>query len=303
MSQLPDEAFRNFLNSPFAARGADGTETVGLEAILAHVARMRDASVPSHLAHIGELFADLADLTNTRYTPQRRAEMLAHYEGYLARIHLFEQVIRGEAILRYLVKARLVAPTNVPKTKLLSELVDERGNLLSSSVDLVIELSAVDTANGTSAAKANAALIRRLLMLVDATFFEPLINFRNRIAHGYSRAFHTGLRRKGKLDPSDSTASEIFQQANLMIATSLAENLDHLVALVYHLILFFDSHGTLTTPWLTDHAAMKHTAPHMLKAKWKHPYGSAIAALPNSNLRQMLTAPALALETFWQLVT
>lgn len=300
MSRPPEETFTNHLNSPFSAPQADRSENVGLEAILAHVARLRNPELPSRFATLGGLFTDLSGSGPARYTPERRAQLLQHYEAYLSRIHIFEQVIRAEALVRYLAKSLLVSSPHVPQSNQLSQVSEENGNLLSGIIDLLDSFASTEETTGTSLGKANATLVRRLIAIADATFFEPLVNFRNRIAHGYSRAFHTQLRRRGRAEVSDATATEIFTKADLISATCIVDNLDCLSLLFYRLPFEFAKNGTFSSQGFLEDGALRKRMPFLHEPNWIKTFRSDVHSMPGSNLRQLIITPQQGLQAFWQ---
>lgn len=302
MSTPPSELFTNHLNSPFSAPQADRTENVGLEAILIHVANLRDPNLPADVSLIGGIFAGLGSESASAYTPQRRAQLMQHYEGYLARIHIFEEVIRAESLVRYLVRRGLASSPHIPRSRELANIEKEQGNLLESMLDLVDSLAALEEANGSPMQRTNATLVRRLVQVADAVFFDPLINFRNRIAHGYSRAFHTGLRRRGMSKISDLTATQIFNQADLVSAQCIVENLQRLSLIYYRLPQALAATGTLFSPALLEEARLHTQIPQVHAPRWLKKYGQRVRAMTCANLRHHIEAPEQALQSFWALV-
>ena len=297
MTTLKEQAFKNVLNSPFSLPNPDRSENAGLDVILMFLAELRNPGTHGHRTAAGSIFADLFGTANT-YDPARRQEMLLHFEAYLARINIFEEMLRAEALVRYFVKS--IDETSPVKTYSgFADLHSEQVNPMLGMVKFLEARVAADVLHGTTLEKANAPVLGRLLERLEKDFIEPIVNFRHRIAHGYSRAFDKGLRRNGKDKNSDALATKLFEQADFRLATCIKSNLDALTLIFNHLPIFLSRIGSFYTDEIKGNVALFHHTPFIVLPGWQLTMAADVASIGDAGVKAFIEAPANALRDFW----
>lgn len=297
MTTLKAQALKNAINSPFSLQNLDQSENAGLDTILMFLAELRNPGVHGHLTAAGSIFADLFGDAGT-YNPARRQEMLLHLEAYLARINIFEEVLRAEALVRYFVKS--IDDTSPIKTfEGFADLRRESENPMISMVKFLKARVDADLVHGTVLEKANSLVLQQLLKRLEEDFIEPILNFRHRIAHGYSRAFDKGLRRNGKDKISDTLATKIFEQADFRLATCIKSNLDALTLIFNHLPMNLSRKGSFYADQIGDNVRLFRHMPSLVLPRWQMTMASDVAAIADSEIREFIEAPAKALRDFW----
>lgn len=300
---LHEQLVTNLVNSPFSEPNADRSENVGLKMVLAYVSELRQPGFSQSATIEAKLFKDLLILDAGGYTAERRDQLLRYYESYFSRIFIFEEVIRAEAVVRLFAKSITASIPHITPGRHLTNLTNEAGNLLQCVIEFLDFFAAAEEASASSATKINVTALRRLIATVSDDFVEPIVNFRNRIAHGYSRSFHTDLRRTGRSLSSDDLATEIFNEADLLLATCISGNLNRLALVFNHLPMWFKKYGTFSSPELLAEANLIQRVPSLLRPCWGSELDSKVQTLPNLALRKFIEAPDLAIKTFWQAVS
>lgn len=297
MTALKQQAFRNVINSPFSKTNPDQSENAGLDVILEYVSENRRPGAYGHQTAAGSIFGDLFRDSGT-YDPARREEVLLHFESYLARIHIVEEMLRAEALVRYFVKC-VDDSSPIRNQTGFADLQRESENPLLSMVKFLRARVEADFSNGSAVEKSNAPSLRQLLDSLEQEFIEPMVNFRNRIAHGYSRAFDKGLRRSGKEKDSDLLATKIFEQADFVLAKCIKSNLDALTLVFNHLPMSLLREGGFCTDDLKGQQDLFRRTPFLALPRWQTGMAGSVAAMTDTNMKNFVESPAKALSDFW----